>query len=154
MVNRLRFLHLHSTLNVTTDQRQVNHFEPQLQAANLHSGAPACDLGKTLSLRRGNLLALTHEGGSVVAGAGLHRAAAVRVASRQRLGDGRRGLAAGVARPAQNELQCGSLRKRFERRQSLQGGGAGGGETNDGRSVGWSVGHTVERRTLKRRFTL
>lgn len=58
----------------------------------------------------------------MVAGPSLHGAGAVRVASGQRLGDGRRGPPAGVARPAQNELQCGSLRKRFERRQSLRRG--------------------------------
>lgn len=57
----------------------------------------------------------------MVAGPCLHGAAAVRVASSQRLGDGRRGLAAGVARPAQDELQRGSLRKGFKRRQSLRG---------------------------------
>ena len=64
---------------------------------------------------------LTHEGGAVVAGPGLHVGRGVRVARGQRFGHGTGGLPAGVAGPPQRELQRGSLRKRLKRWHSLWG---------------------------------
>lgn len=113
---------------------QMNHFNPDFTLVISTVEHQRVNVENPLG-RRGNALALTHEGSSVVAGPCLHGAGAVRVASSQRLGDRRRGLAAGVACPAQNELQCGSLRKRFKRRQSLRG--------RRQTTAGWLVGHSV-----------
>lgn len=55
----------------------------------------------------------------MVAGPGLHGARAVRVAGSEGFGHGGGGLPASIARPTQHELQCGSLRKRLKRWQSL-----------------------------------
>lgn len=78
-----------------------------------------CDPTRTSFYTCGGFV-LTHEGSSVVAGPCLHGATAVWVAGGKRLGNGGCGLAASIACPTQNELQCGSLRKRFKWRQSLR----------------------------------
>lgn len=62
---------------------------------------------------------LTHEGSSVVAGSRLHGPGTVRVAGSERFGNWCAGLSARITCPTQDELQCGSLRKRLKRRQPL-----------------------------------
>jgi hypothetical protein len=65
------------------------------------------------------VVSLTQGGSFECAGPALHGAGAVRVACGQGLGHGGCGLVAGVACPAQSELQRGSLRERLERWQPL-----------------------------------
>lgn len=55
----------------------------------------------------------------MVAGPGLHRARAVRVSGSKRFGHWGSGLPAGVPRPTQSKLQCGSLRKSLKWWQPL-----------------------------------
>lgn len=55
----------------------------------------------------------------MVAGSRLHGPGTVRVASGERFGNWCAGLSARITGPTQNELQCGSLRKRLKWRQPL-----------------------------------